>query len=83
MIGIASESLPGPGHPARIVQYIEAAHTFYAPAYDEPLTLNDATANLCSWRQNGSTVAAGMKGLVKQTQSVLPGLSSGKGVYLL
>lgn len=56
-------------HPARIAQYIEAEHTDLNPSFDNEMTLNDAIARLCRGR-NGSTVVAGMKGLVKQTQCV-------------
>lgn len=55
-------------HPARIAQYIEAEHTYFNPGFDDQVTLNDAIAGLCRYRRNGSTVVAGMKGLVKQTQ---------------
>lgn len=53
-------------HPARIAQYIEASPPG-RPDFHR-CTLNNAIAWLCSVRRNGSTIVAGMKGLVKQTQ---------------
>lgn len=55
-------------HPARIAQYIEADDISLTPIYDVTMTLHDAIALLCLRRPNGSTVVAGIKGLVKQTQ---------------
>lgn len=53
-------------HPARIAQYIEASPS-EGPDF-RWYTLNTAIANLCRFESNGSTILAGMKGLVKQTQ---------------
>lgn len=58
-------------HPARIAQYIETDETEYFPYSFNWYTLNEVVADLCGYRQNGSTILAGMKGLVKQTQCVL------------
>lgn len=66
-------------HPARIAQYIEADSISFIPFFEHSYTLNDATADLCRERRNGSTVVAGMKGLVKQTQCV-PASPRKKGV---
>lgn len=55
-------------HPARIAQYIETNFTYYIiSSFDWP-TLDKATWFLCRNRDNGSTIVAGMKELVKQTQ---------------
>lgn len=53
-------------HPARIAQYIEASPP--GGPYFGWYTLNTAIANLSRFISNGSTIVAGMKGLVKQTQ---------------
>lgn len=58
-------------HPACIAQYIETDETEYFPYSFNWYTLNEVVADLCGYRQNGSTILAGMKGLVKQTQCVL------------
>lgn len=55
-------------HPARIAQYLEADKISLDPSHYTPWTLHDAIALLCSWTPRGSTIVAGMKGLVKQTQ---------------
>lgn len=61
--------------PTRIAQYIEADFTSFSPYFGDQRTLrlNDVIASLCRHR-NGSTVVAGLKGLVKQTQCVVPQL---------
>lgn len=67
-------------HPARIAQYIEADQTNYAPEFNDVWSLNDIYVNLSKAYRNGSTVVAGMKGLVKQSQYVSQFLRwSGKG----
>lgn len=58
-------------HPARITQYIEADGADYEPAFLDSWTLNVAVAWYCDMFSNGTTVIAGVKALVKQTQCVL------------
>lgn len=55
-------------HPARIALYIETDWTDFHPYYNHHSSINDVIAYICTSFQNGSTVVAGMKGLVKQTQ---------------
>lgn len=57
-------------HPSRISQYIEANETTFLPYFDDAQTLKAAIAKLYK-RQNGSTIVAGIKGLVKQSQYAL------------
>lgn len=59
-------------HPVRIAQYIEADYTNFAPYFFDkwPSSSNEVVAALCVSHRNGSTVVAGLKGLVKQTQYV-------------
>lgn len=57
-------------HPSRISQYIEANETTSLPYFDDAQTLKAAIAKLYK-RQNGSTIVAGIKGLVKQSQYAL------------
>lgn len=55
-------------HPARIAQYIEAEEISLIPGYVYVRTLSGTISFLCHAKPNGSTVIAGIKGLVKQTQ---------------
>lgn len=57
-------------HPAHIAQYIEANYTYFNYMLNDMTPLNNATAKFCIWHYNGSTIIAGMKSLVKQTQCV-------------
>lgn len=58
-------------HPARIAQYMGTDSTFDLHYYSY-MSLNDVIKDLCTSRPNGSTIVAGMKGLIKQTQCVPP-----------
>lgn len=60
-------------HPARITEYIEMdrEHTDYEPAFAESISLKESIASLSQYYilyPNESTILAGIKGLVKQTQ---------------
>lgn len=58
-------------HPACIAQYIGSDVSGYYQLFSDRMTLHDAIAYFCTYTtRNGSTVVAGMKGLVKQTQFV-------------
>lgn len=58
-------------HPARIALYIETDWSDFHPYYHHHhSSIDDVIALVCTSFPNGSTVVAGMKGLVKQTQYV-------------
>lgn len=57
-------------HPARIAHFIELDYTYFNPNVIADATLNELITIVCNGSQNGSTIVAGMKGLVKQTQCV-------------
>lgn len=60
-------------HPSRIVQYIETEITLYSPFFDELISWKKSVERACRTsyvHPNRSTIVAGMKGLVKQTQCV-------------